>query len=71
MGRSSLEGHSRSSGEDGGSTAERGMSGVSLCERCEAVNRKRSEVSQMYQIYAMLALMMMTWGAAMWASNTD
>lgn len=51
--------------------AERGMPGVSLCERCEAVNRKRSEVSQMYQIYAMLALMMMTWGAAMWASNTD
>lgn len=29
------------------------------------------EVGDMYQIYAMLGLIVMTWGAAMWASNSE
>jgi len=35
---------------------------------CEDSER---EVSEMYQIIALLGLMFFTWGAAIWASNSE
>ncbi len=38
---------------------------------CPRPTFKESEVSEMYQIYAMLGVMLMTWVAAIWASNVE